>query len=199
MRLRVIVVVALVLGIFSVPAFAQIETGVKGGVGFASVSSEIDELEELLPDSRTGIIFGAFVEVPFTNWFSLVVEGLYNQKGAKGEFQTVKYDVFEIPFLLNVPINTNSNIRPFVYGGVAPAFRLSSKVEFESGGEEDLDDELKGSDVSVVFGGGVKFGLFGVEARYNLGVTDVNEESFSEGSIKSRQFAILGSITFPRR
>jgi Outer membrane protein beta-barrel domain len=171
--------------------------------------------EDVLGDSRTGLIIGGFVDVPVNNLFSVTIEGLYNQKGATGTFSaegitidsSVKVDYFEIPILAKFPINTMSNVRPFVYGGIAPAFRTGGKFRSEVTGafedveeDNDLDDDLESMDVSFVFGGGVQFGRIGIEARYNLGLMEINKPNDEEvGSIKTRQFAILASFSFPLR
>jgi hypothetical protein len=208
MRLRTVALLVLMLALFSGSAVAQTSPtgGVKGGIGFASVSMEGD-LDILLPDSRTGVLVGGFVDLPVRDMFSVVIEGLYSQKGATGTFTeegitadvTVKADYIEIPILAQFPFST-TNVRPFVYGGVAPAFRTSAKVEARFMGEteeDDIADEVKSMDLGLVFGGGIRFGHFAIEARYNLGLLDINEESDQEGSIKSRQIAILASFSFP--
>jgi hypothetical protein len=209
MRLRIAAVLILMLALFSGSASAQVNTtgGVKGGIGFASISAEDEELEDILSDSRTGLIVGGFVEIPLNDMFSFMIEGLYSQKGATGSFSedgitvdsTAKVDYIEIPILAKDQFNAMSNVRPFVYGGVAPAFKASAKQVVEFLGEEieeDLDDEIESMDLGLVFGGGVQFGLFAIEARYNLGLLNINSEDDDEGSVKSRQIAILASFYF---
>jgi hypothetical protein len=184
---------------------------VKGGIGFASISAEDDELQDFLDGTRTGLIIGGFVDVPVNDLFSVVIEGLYNQKGATGSFteddgtpfdNTLKLDYFEIPILAKFPINTNTTVRPFVYAGIAPAFKTSAKAISEGPGgedEEDLEEDVEAMDVPLVFGGGVQFGRIGIEARYNLGLMNINKQSDEEGTVKTRQFAILASFSFPLR
>ena len=209
MRLRVVGLVVLGMSLFSSSAFAQADLagGVKGGIGFASLSAESSELQEFIDDSRTGLIIGGFVDVPVNDMFSMMVEGLYSQKGATasvtepgGTFDvTTKIDYFEIPILAKFPFNTMTTVRPFVYAGIAPAFKVSAKQTAEFSGEEDeedLDDDVKGMDLPLVFGGGVQVGKIALEARYNLGLLNINESSDEEGSVKTRQFAILASFSF---
>jgi opacity protein-like surface antigen len=207
MKLRIVSLVALILAFFTASASAQTSGGLKGGVGFASISAENEEITEFFTDSRTGFIVGGFVDVPVSDRFTFVIEGLYSQKGAKSTFSeqgfsvnsTAKVDYIEIPILANFPFNRTARVHPFVYGGVAPAFKVSAKMVSEFGteeDEEDLDDEIESMDLGLVFGGGVRFGLFAIEARYNLGLMNLNTESDNDGSIKSRQIAILGSFYF---
>jgi Outer membrane protein beta-barrel domain len=198
-------VMAVVL--FSGPAFAQggVQVGVKAGFGVASLSTDDEVLSDLLPDRRTGGIIGGFVDIPVGNPLALAIEVLYSQKGAKGEELgaevTIKADYVEIPVLIKVPFNTMSSVRPFVFGGVAPAFNTSAKIKAEFEGEEleeDFDEEVKSSDVGLVFGGGAQFGQVAVEARVNLGMMNINEFEGDE-PLRNRQVSFLVSYSFGRR
>jgi len=207
MKLRIALLLVLMVAFFSGSASAQVNGGAKGGIGIASISAEDQEFEDIFSDVRTGVIVGGFVDIPVSDMFSLVIEGLYSQKGAKGTFSdnglsvdsTVKVDYVEIPILANFPFNRKTKVHPFVYGGVAPAFRTSAKSVATFEGEEiqqdDLDDEVESMDLGLVFGGGVRLGRLAIEARYNLGVMNINSAG-DEGSINTRQIAILGSFYF---
>ena len=72
--------------------------------------------------------------------------------------------------------------------------KTSAQVEFE-GEEEDVDDNVKGSDVSIVFGGGVKVGGFTVEARYAAGVSAISEVEADE-NIRTSVFMVLAGFSF---
>ena len=202
MRLRLAVVLALVLGVSS-SAFAQpmIEYKAIGGVGFGTLSFDDEGESEFFDGARTGFIIGGGGSFPVGNTVSIGVELLYNQKGAKGsevgEEATIKLDYIEIPIVVNFPFAAG-NTRPFVYGGFAPAFAVSRKVEFEEDGfegENDLDDELKSFDNSLVLGGGVRFGQMAAEVRYNLGLQNIADDD-ELGDVKTRQFSILFSYFF---
>ena len=203
MRFRLAVVLALVLGLFSTPAFAQLEYGVKAGIGFGTVSFDDEFLSEFYDGSRTGFIVGGGVNVPVNEMFFVGVELLYNQKGASGSESgiegTAKLDYIEIPILATFPFAAG-NTRPFVYGGFAPAFAVSRKevTEIEGLGEDEsnLDEEVKSFDNSLVLGGGVRFGQMAVEARYNLGLQNINDTESTVGDAKTRQFSILFSYFF---
>ena len=198
MRLRTGVFVVLMLAIFVAKASAQqvmATYAVKGGVGIGSISSDF---EENLPDSRTGVIFGAGVEIPY-KMLSFVIEGLYNQMGATGSDPDVgdieaRINYLQIPFLAKFSFGTESNIKPFAYAGAAPAFTTSAK--FKGGGEEeDIRDEVKSTDFSILFGGGVRFGQFAGEVRYGWGLMNINGNAL-ESEINTRQIAILFSVLF---
>ena len=208
MKLRVAVLLALALGLFSSSAFAQPMLEYKGlvGIGFGTASFDEDFLSEFYDGQRTGLIIGGGVDIPAGNTIVIGVEVLYNQKGASGSDggfdNTIKLDYIEIPILVKYPFSTGGNVQPFAYAGVAPAFNVSAKElsEFEGVEDEgDLDDEVKSFDNSFVFGGGVRFGQMAVEARYNLGVQNINDSEDTPGDLKTRQFSILFSYFFGGR
>jgi hypothetical protein len=201
-KLRIAVLLALALGLFSSSAFAQpaLEYKAIGGIGFGTMSFDDDSDSEFFDGQRTGLIIGGGVEIPAGNVIVIGVELLYNQKGASGSIpdfeQTLKLDYIEIPILVKYPFNIGGNYRPFVYGGFAPAFNVSAKSDETDFGEDfevDLDDQVKGFDNSFVLGGGVRFGQMAAEVRYNLGVQNIAEEG---DDVKTRQFSILFSYMF---
>ena len=74
--------------------------GVKGGVNFANLNFDSDDVNMGF-DRRTGLVAGGFVLWPVQDAFSLQVEGLFSQKGATveedGAEGSIKLDFFE-PF-----------------------------------------------------------------------------------------------------
>ena len=208
LKIRAGIAAVLLLAVFTAPAFAQegVSGGVKVGVGFANLSSDDEDFDSL--DTRTGVVVGGFANVPVGERLSVVIEALFTQKGAKEVFEddsevTIKLDYIEVPILFNVGFDTMTTVQPFVYAGVAPAFNTSAKVVEEFGdGEEDevdIDDDVKAFDVGLVFGGGVRFGIFAVEGRYTLGLVNVNDDADVDESVKNRQAAILFSVMFGPR
>jgi hypothetical protein len=124
-----------------------------------------------------------------------------------GEFKAA---YIQIPLLLKlrIPIQ-DSPVRPVLYGGAAVGFESSCKVELEGlglSGEFDCDDPLidaerTTTDWSAVFGGGLDFVLSSVvinlDARYDLGLTNLNNETEGPGSIKNRTWTFMAGVGFP--
>ena len=80
--------------------------------------------------------------------------------------------------------------------GPQVGFLLSAKEEFDGESDEDIKDFIKGTDFGVNFGIGYQMetGLnFG--ARYNLGLSDIPEDSGGD-SIKNGVFQISVGYTF---
>ena len=212
MKLRIAGLLVVMVALFAGTASAQpmVSYGVTAGWGLASLSFDDDELNDALSDMRNGLDVGAFVEVPMGDSMSFVIAGKYAQRGAKGSFTeggqtfdaTVKLDVIDIPLLVNFPFNTMSSVRPFVYAGGVPAFKVSAKETFKGPGvdeEEDIED-IKSYDFGLMFGGGVQFGgRYGVAVDYNLGLVNLNDDSTEDLSVKSRQLVIRFIVSLSRQ
>ncbi len=169
--------------------------------------------------NRLGFMAGVFAEIPVSDIFSIQPEALYAMKGSKidegGDELTAKLAVVEIPLLFRVNIPTGGSsslrmqgmdgktmsVRPHLYAGPAIAFRSSCKVSEAGGGESfDCDEvqDLKSTDFSVVFGGGVDISGFTLGVRYDLGLTKLIKGT-TENDIKSRALTFYGSYGFALR
>lgn len=198
--LAALVMLAVAVG----PVFAQgVSGGVKGGAGFATVSPDDNAISP--PETRTTVVIGGFVDVSAGGPLSVMIEGLFSQKGAKyadhGLEATAQVAYVEVPVLLKGAFARMRRVQPFVYAGVAPAFNTSATLQVAFGGqafEEDFSDEIKPMDVGFIFGGGLRFGVLAIESRYNLGLVNVVEPE-GESHAKNRQAAILASVFFGGR
>jgi hypothetical protein len=89
------------------------------------------------------------------------------------------------------------SVRPFVYAGGVPAFRVGGKFVGEANGqkfEEDLDD-VKSFDFGLMFGGGIQFGgRYGVAFDYNLGLMNISENE--DDGVKNRHMVIRFIVSF---
>jgi hypothetical protein len=186
------------------PTYAQgVTFGAKVGVNFADISASGDDDPEEVDfemGNKIGFVAGGFVEVPFAPQFSFSPEVLFTQKGSKGDMEfagdeyTASLNVtqVQIPLLFKANFSTSS-VRPFVVVGPAFGFTAKANSKLELNGddfdEEDLKDDVESVEFSLVFGGGVRFGNATVEARYDLGLNDLNKQDLVEG--KTRTFSIL--------
>lgn len=186
------------------PTYAQgVTFGAKVGVNFADISSSGDDDPEEVDfemGNKTGFVAGGFVEVPFAPQFSFAPEVLFSQKGSKGEMEFLGDDYtaslnvtqLQVPMLFKANFS-GSSVRPFVVVGPAFGFTTSANSKLELNGEdfdeEDIKDDVESVEFSLVFGGGVRFGNASVEARYDMGLNDLDKQDLVEG--KTRTFSIL--------
>ena len=164
------------------PAFGQaaLSLGLKGGLNFANINtSNIGSAYA----SRTGYHVGAFVLVKFAK-FGIQPEIIYSQQGSSVQFSGPNVDT-NLSYL-NIPVIA----KLYLVGGfnlqVGPQFGFLMSATgpvLSSGGSVttgDIKSSLTGSDISIGIGAGVDlpFGL-NFDARYNLGVSDVNNQAGS--------------------
>jgi hypothetical protein len=161
----------------AVSAFSQAEVaiGLKGGPNFAKVNTEESAGENY--KSRTGFHFGAFALIKLTK-IGIQPEILFSQQGAKLEYSgspdvETNFSYVNIPVILKLYTVAGINIQ----AGPQFGFLTSAKAKVDGiDGEDDIKDELKGSDLSLAVGLGwdLPFGLT-IDGRYNIGLSKIND------------------------
>jgi hypothetical protein len=130
---------------------------------------------------KFGYNFGMEMEYQITDIFSLSAALMYSDQGAKDD-ETGTDEILDIDFV-NVPIMLNCYVVPglALKAGVQPAFRTKTTVKYD-GMKMDVDWLLKqyGTDtemskfmLSVPVGLSYEYNHFVLDARYNIGVTDL--------------------------
>jgi hypothetical protein len=149
---------------------AKVAIGIKGGLNFANVNTSSVGAAY---NSRTGYHLGAFTLIKFSK-IGIQPEIVFSRQGssisATGTSADWQYDYLNIPVILKLYTVAGINIQ------VGPQFGfLSSATQTLGGSTTDIKNNLKGSDISLAMGLGIDlpFGLL-IDARYNLGLTDIN-------------------------
>jgi hypothetical protein len=172
---KILLVGVFALGGLSAFSQAQVAIGIKGGLNFANIdASSINAAY----NSRTGYHAGAFVLVKLGK-IGIQPELIYSKQGSSVSINSTtiesNYDYFNIPVILKLYTVAGINIQ------VGPQFGFASgNIPYSTlngqGQSVTAFDKLKGSDISAALGLGwdAPFGLT-VDARYNLGLTKINE------------------------
>lgn len=182
--MKKIILAAFVLGTCSV-AFAQqqLKFGPKAGVNFANVSG-FDNSE-----MKTGFHVGAVAEIKFNEKFSIQPEVVYSAQGTKTVINNIQGNV-NIDYI-NVPILAKYYIVDgfSVEAGPQVGFLVKAEGKGDVNGvsvSSDIKDNLKSTDFGL--GVGLAYdlpvGLF-VNARYNLGLSDIRANTSSGDAIKN--------------
>src|SRR5690606_35203952 len=157
---------------FSTSALAQQEVkfGPKAGVNFANLNGAENS------EMKTSFHVGAVVEIKFNEKFSVQPEVLYSAQGASfnalGVDGEIKNDYINVPIMAKYYFIEGFSVE------LGPQIGFLMKSEAESG---DNTIDTKDAYKSIDFGLGVglaydlPMGLF-VGARYNLGLSKVNED-----------------------
>lgn len=177
------------------PATAQepLTFGVKGGLNIASVTVSASGFN-VSPDSRPGVVVGAFMGADFHEYFGMQVEGLYVQKGATlnqfGLDLDLRLDYIEIPILARANIRLNEDTRFHVLAGPAFAFTVDKSFDIEDLGFGFDTVEMRSWDAGIAVGGAVTFRRLVVDARYTFGLVNVNDTAEEFLEVKNRAFAL---------
>lgn len=175
---------------------AQTVIGAKAGIASSEVSFSSEGIS-VSADSRTGFVGGVFANLGLGEMWFIQPEVLYAAKGASFEGETLAVDYLEVPVLFGAafPIS-NSAFKPMLFAGPSVAFKLSCD---DSG--FDCSDDVKAVDFGLVFGGGIQYALESLtlffDARYDLGLTDVNDDETELIEAKNRSWQFMAGLGFP--
>ncbi len=168
--------------------------GLKVGGSLLSMGGDALDNADVDVGNKTGLAFGAFLEIELSDVFSVQPEILYVQKGIKKAYSEEWYDLggmntidvdenddvsyLQVPVLAKFNIPTNTRIQPSVFIGPAVAFHLGANTEGQSGTEILWDGHIancKTTDFSAIAGVGVGLPVgrttFFVDARYDYSLS----------------------------
>ena len=192
--------------------------------GIVSIEDYDVTLSGEFNDYRMGFVGGVYFMVHFTDMLGLRLEGLYAMKGGKGTVDGTivdpgygevpfsadvifKFNYVEIPLLAALRVPIDENVRFNAVAGPAFAFNMAAKLNMELGvmgyfidQTEDIDDEVKGTDIGGVIGGGFEFdagqvSLF-VEGRWTFGFSSI-DDSGEDLDVKNSALSFSGGIAIP--
>lgn len=157
--------------------------GIKGGVNFATLAVDEDEIDDA--EYKTGYTIGLFNNVPLTRNLSLQNELLYTSKGA--EYQITGRDVDASLGYLEAPLSLQlhlGDLPVYVFGGVHVSYLLNAKYEYSSeffdSSEEIFEfddmDGFKRFEFGVQGGAGVQINRLFIEARLTRGLSNVEDD-----------------------
>ncbi|MBA9072710.1 hypothetical protein GGR22_000836 [Flavobacterium gossypii] len=183
MKKFLLLAVVTVLGFANVNA-QKIKFGAKGGLNFASISG--DNTKDI--DAVAAFNFGLLSEIPISDKFSFQPEVMFSGQGYsfKDNDNLVALNYLNVPLMGKYYLTKGLSIE----AGPQLGFLLSAKNE-----KKDVKDSFKTFDFGVNFGLGYKLdnGLnFG--ARYNLGLTDIN--NLDNSSSKNKNGVLQVSVGY---
>jgi hypothetical protein len=176
----------------SLTAFAQSKEGTfsiqpKAGINISNLSNKDNA------KVKVGFTAGAEAEYQLTKQLSLSAGALFSMQGAKSTTvfrevdnttkeirevdikNTMEFDYINVPILANYYIIEGLAVKL----GIQPGFNIIAKrkrtdgVEKESKNLSDLGVDVRKVDISIPIGVSYEFNDFVVDARFNLGLTEV--------------------------
>ena len=157
--------------------------------------------------SRTGFQLGLFGSIPLGPVVSLQPSVAYSQQGAQlddgGVTVKFKLNYIEAPLLLRLsaPLQGSGNLRPFFEAGPALAIEASCKVSGSNGtqsvefgcDDDQVQLQRKKTAFSLHFGAGLEVDRLFLAARYQLGLSSIDDTG---GDVKHRVIAIIAGYGF---
>ena len=203
---KVLLTAVAVFGFMTIQA-QEIKYGAKAGLNLATLNGDVEDAKSLI-----GAHLGGFVEIKINEKFSFQPELLYSMQGAKSE-EILWNDGFTVEKInnkfklgyMNIPLMLKYHVKQgfFVEFGPQVGFLISAKNDYDyteyyvSDGEvyisesdsEDIKDNLKSIDFGLNFGFGYEFteNVF-ASARYNVGLSDINDVQGSNVEIQNGVF-----------
>ena len=189
---KIVAILTLFIVVGSVPAFsqAQFALGIKGGLNFANL--DIKGSTSSNYENRTGYHAGAFALIKITA-FAIQPEILFSKQGTQYTVSTTNYeanfDYINVPIMLKFYLPLGLNLQAGPQFGFLTTCEIKQTVGSTTS-VQDAKDFYKSSDVAASMGLGwdLPFGLT-LDARYNLGLSDINEGS-NNNSTKNNVFMI---------
>jgi hypothetical protein len=181
-------------------------TSIMGGY-VSSTMAISSSTATLSPNSRGGFAAGIDFSAPVGENLRIAAEALYVQKGfsisGDNASGSLRSGYVEVPVLLRISMGERDT-RFFVFGGPHIAFKVMCSVDVSGSSSSTStdcnntttadDDNFKSVDYGVTFGAGIRMGSIGVQARYDLGLANVNNDDTSNTTVKNRALLLLASV-----
>lgn len=153
--------------LIAVTAQAQTRFGLKGGANFANLKVSEGDVDESF-DNKIGAYGGIFLNSPFGPGLAVQPELVFSMEGAKMDDEKLNLTY------VNLPVMFQLHAAGFVAEtGPQVGFLLSA----EAAGE-DVKDEVKKIALAWGLGAGYRLpGGLGLNARYNIGLSNIAKES----------------------
>lgn len=174
----------------SVLAFSQakLEIGLKAGANFSNTSFDFTGVST---ESITSFHGGAFALIKATK-IGIQPEILFSKQGSDvnllGTADEFDFSYVNIPVMIKLYLVAGLNLQAGPQFGI-----LTNAVDVDGA---DISETLKNSDLSAAFGAGwdAPFGLK-IDARYVLGLNDINDDATITTELKNRNFQVSVGYT----
>jgi hypothetical protein len=162
----------------------HISLGIKGGVNVYNVHNDND----IKYDPRTGYHFGLLGHIHLDNQLAIQPEIVYSAQGAKIGDTKYNLDYINVPVLLQYMFDNGFRLQ----AGPQAGFLLSAKSKYNNTTTDNKED-LKPIDLCVSIGASyvVPSTGFGIDARYNLGLNNINKNSTVNSTNRGLQLGVF--------
>lgn len=170
-------------------AYGQgISGGVKAGLNLANQTFSGNGYTTS-PSFLPSIHAGGYVTLMFTEHFGLQPEVLYSAQGAKSGDEKYKLGYVTVPVLVRYNVNSLISFHAGPQFGV-----LASAKHTYGSNDEDIKDQVKGSDLGVAMGMGIDLPMkLNFAVRFIKGLSDINDTS---STVKQKNYNLQLSVGY---
>jgi outer membrane protein with beta-barrel domain len=169
------------IAVIGLSLITHAQLGVKAGMNISTLTGDdVDGAKSL-----TGFHGGAYYNVGLNKNFSFQPEAVFSAEGAKDDATGTK---MKVNYINITPMFRYNASGLFIGTGPQLGFLMSAKAT-DGTNSVDIKDSFKSTNFSWAFGAGYEMsnGL-GIEARYNLGLSSIADESGTD--VKTSCFQI---------
>lgn len=152
--------------------------GAKAGLNLYNINS--DDAADY--ETKAGLHLGLLGHLHLTRQYGLQLEALYSSQGARYSFAGNEYDLnlsyINVPILFQYMFNYGFRIQ----AGPQVGILVDAESDNAGNGDIDVSDDFKSAEVALSLGASyvhVSSG-FGVDARYNIGLSDITKTSITD-------------------
>lgn len=162
----------------------NINIGTKIGLNSYSINNESGS--EF--DSKIGLHAGLFGHIHLNRQLGFQPEIVYSMQGAKSGSTNMNLDYINVPLLLQYMFDNGFRIQ----AGPQLGFLVRAKAD-ENNTTLDIKDEFNTIDAGLSLGASYIHtpSSFGIDARYNLGISDISENSTIQSNSRGLQIGIF--------
>ncbi len=158
--------------------------GIKGGVNVYNVHNDNDNDY----DSKSGFHFGLLGHIHFDNQFAIQPEILYSSQGTKNGDTKYNLDYVNVPVLFQYMFDNGFRIQ----AGPQLGFLITAKSKTNNT-TVNIKENYKPIDFGASIGASyvVPSTGFGIDARYNIGLSNINKTGTVNSTNRGVQFGVF--------
>lgn len=213
--MKKLILIIFLFSVIPVTANAQFQNmslGLRAGISLSSYTRDIDFGTQLIDESSSSnnleqFTFGLVFSSKVNTLFGFQAEGMYIKKGGNypasnlsgpnltpvsRQYKT-KLDYIQFSLIPKLIFDQTPSFGFFAGAGGYAAFLTKGYEEIKESTFEqerlvgrDISESLSGTEAGLVFLGGVNFNSFTLEGRYNLGLTNIIDDTDIPAAISSK-------------
>lgn len=168
------------------------------GMNLATMSVKVNGVS-YDTDTPVSFHFGASLELPVTDNFSLLPTLLFSAKGTDYEIDNVSYSIS--PIFLEMPLTAAYSIgsdafKVTVFSGGYIAFGISGYKIVGAGELKSINygsgknDDMRSFDAGLIFGAGVNIRGILISAQYGMGMSNLSPVASADSEMKNKVIGI---------